>query len=446
MSKLPQDFLNRIEANPLFGNQLAQALEEVPPISVRLNPRKAINDLTLATKVPWCEVGFYLEERPSFTLDPLFHAGTYYPQEAGSMYIDAVLKSLNIPEEPICLDLCAAPGGKSTLIASFLNNKGTLISNEIIRTRAHILAENLTKWGFSNTLVSCNDPKEFNNLPNLFDFVLIDAPCSGEGMFRKDLQARAEWSLESAQHCAIRQQKILADVWDSVKEDGYIIYSTCTFNPAENEENISWMLANFDCEVCPLPAFEGIEKDAKGFGNYFIPGKTQTEGFYCCLLQKKEAYRSNKKFKSSKRNMISTSLFKNELTEKSPHIYFEENQNYFAMTPCTFEVMSMIDKGLYWVKKGVNLGTIQKKGLQPEIDLALSLAFDLKYQKIELSKNQALAYLHGDTFALTGEIGYALLTYKETNLGFIKHLGNRFNNLYPKEWRIRMNIPAAFTI
>ena len=166
MSKLPQDFLNRIEANPLFGNQLALALEEVPPISVRINPRKPINDLTLATKVPWCEVGFYLEERPSFTLDPLFHAGTYYPQEAGSMYIDAVLKSLELPEEPVCLDLCAAPGGKSTLIASFLNNKGTLISNEIIRTRAHILAENLTKWGYSNTLVSCNDPKEFNNLPS----------------------------------------------------------------------------------------------------------------------------------------------------------------------------------------------------------------------------------------------------------------------------------------
>jgi len=262
MSKLPQDFLNRIVANPLFGEKLASALDETPPISVRINPEKENGIQENTKKVTWCDDGFYLETRPSFTLDPHFHAGCYYPQEAGSMYIDAVLKSLELPEEPVCLDLCAAPGGKSTLIASFLKNKGVLISNEIIRTRAHILAENLTKWGFSNTLVACNDPKEFNNFPHLFDLVLIDAPCSGEGMFRKDPQARDEWSLESAQHCAIRQQKILADVWDSVKENGYIIYSTCTFNPAENEENIAWMLENFDCEICPLPAFEGIEKDA----------------------------------------------------------------------------------------------------------------------------------------------------------------------------------------
>jgi 16S rRNA C967 or C1407 C5-methylase (RsmB/RsmF family)/NOL1/NOP2/fmu family ribosome biogenesis protein len=446
MSKLPQDFLNRIVANPLFGEKLASALDESPPISLRINSEKENGIQADAMKVPWCDTGFYLETRPSFTLDPHFHAGCYYPQEAGSMYIDAVLNSLELPEEPVCLDLCAAPGGKSTLIASLLKNKGVLISNEIIRTRAHILAENLTKWGCSNTLVSCNDPKEFNNFPHLFDLVLIDAPCSGEGMFRKDPQARDEWSLESAQHCAIRQQKILADVWDSVKENGYIIYSTCTFNPTENEENIAWMLENFDCEICPLPVFEGIEKDAKGYGNYFIPGKTQTEGFYCCLLQKKEAYHSNKKFKSSKRNVISNSFFKNEFTEKSPHIYFEENQNYYALTPSAFEVMSIIDKGLYWVKKGVNLGTIQKKGLQPEIDLALSLDFDLHYQQLELSKNQALAYLHGDTFALEGEFGYTVLTYQGKKLGFIKHLGNRFNNLFPKEWRIRMNIPKEFTI
>lgn len=446
MSKLPQDFLNRVVANPLFGEKLVAALDEAPPISLRINSEKETQKQAEATKVPWCDNGFYLESRPSFTLDPHFHAGCYYPQEAGSMYIDAVLKSLELPEEPVCLDLCAAPGGKSTLIASFLKNKGVLISNEIIRTRAHILAENLTKWGYSNTLVSCNDPKEFNNFPHLFDLVLIDAPCSGEGMFRKDPQARDEWSLESAHHCAIRQQKILSDVWDSLKENAYIIYSTCTFNPAENEENIEWMLANYDCEVCPLPEFEGMEKDAKGYGHYFIPGKTQTEGFYCCLLQKKEAYHSNKKFKSGKRNVISQRLFNQAFTEKSPHIYFEENQNYYALTPSAFEVMTIIDKGLYWVKKGVDLGTIQKKGLQPAIDLALSFAFDLNYPKIELTKNQALAYLHGDTFALEGNVGYTILQYQGINLGFIKHLGNRFNNLYPKEWRIRMNIPTEFTI
>jgi len=446
MSILPQDFLDRIEANPLFGNKLALALEEHPPISIRLNPNKLNQNFSDLNSVPWCKNGYYLESRPSFTLDPLFHAGTYYPQEAGSMYIDAVLHSLELPENPVCLDLCAAPGGKSTLIASFLGNKGALISNEIIRTRAHILAENLTKWGFSNTLVSCNDPKEFNKLPHLFDLVLIDAPCSGEGMFRKDPNARDEWSLDSAQHCAIRQQKILSDVWGSVKENGYIIYSTCTFNPAENEENIQWMLTNFDCEVCPLPMFDGVKKDAKGFGSYFIPGETESEGFYCCLLRKKECSHSKKKFKTAKRNMISSTLFKNDFIEKSEHCYFEENKHYFAMTPSSFEVMSCIDKGLYWVKKGVDLGTIQKKGLQPEIDLALSLEFDLRYYSVDLTKNQALAYLHGDTFSLDGKLGYMVMTYEGIKLGFIKHLGNRFNNLYTKEWRIRMNIPPEFKL
>ena len=147
MSKLPQDFLNRIVANPLFGEKLASALDESPPISLRINSEKENGIQADAMKVPWCDTGFYLETRPSFTLDPHFHAGCYYPQEAGSMYIDAVLNSLELPEEPVCLDLCAAPGGKSTLIASLLKNKGVLISNEIIRTRAHILAENLTKWG-----------------------------------------------------------------------------------------------------------------------------------------------------------------------------------------------------------------------------------------------------------------------------------------------------------
>ena len=446
MSKLPQDFLNRIVSNPLFGTDLVKALDEIPPISVRNNPFKLLNTFKESEQISWCKNAYYLSERPSFTLDPLFHAGCYYPQEAGSMYIDAVLRSLELPKEPVCLDLCAAPGGKSTLIASFLENRGVLIANEIIRTRAHILAENLTKWGNSNVLVSCNDPKEFNKFQQLFDFVLIDAPCSGEGMFRKDVNARDEWSLESAAFCAVRQQKIIADVWNSVKEDGYILYSTCTFNPAENEENIQWVLANYECEVCELPDFEGIEKDEKGFGFFFIPGKTKTEGFYCCLLQKKEKYYSNKKNKQAKRNQIAKDFFEKQFSEKTELIYFEENQEYFACTPATIGLLNTVDKDLYWIKKGINIGTIQKKGLQPAIDLALCSDLELNYPKIELSKPAALAYLHGDTFQLDGILGYKIVTYEGFNLGFIKHLGNRFNNLFTKEWRIRMNIPTEFSL
>ena len=225
MIPLPKDFIERIENGPLSQTPLLQALDSESPISIRLNDRKSTGQWEHEERVSWCNNGRYLSERPSFTLDPLFHAGTYYPQEAGSMYIDAIVRSLSLPEDPILLDLCAAPGGKSTLLASYLNNRGMLISNEIIRSRSYILAETLTKWGFSNTFVSNNAPADFEKLPSYFDFILVDAPCSGEGMFRKDPNARLEWSLESAAHCAVRQADILDSVWPSLKEDGYLLLS-----------------------------------------------------------------------------------------------------------------------------------------------------------------------------------------------------------------------------
>lgn len=442
MSVLPISFVERIKSSSLFDEKLITALDDEAPISIRLNTKKTLQAFNETQSVAWCENAFYLKERPSFTLDPLFHAGCYYPQEAGSMYIHSVLKTLDLPENPVALDLCAAPGGKSTLLASFLDNKGILISNEVIRTRANILAENITKWGYSNCFVTCNDPKDFKNVPNLFDLILIDAPCSGEGMFRKDIKARAEWSLENAQHCSLRQRRILADVWDSIKEDGYILYSTCTFNPAENEENVSWMLENFNCEVCELPLFEGMLKDSLNFGYYFTPGTTATEGFYCVLLQKKEVFKSNKKPKTNKTNFVSSQLFQSLIDEKIEHAFFEENDNYFAATPFSLDIYSIIDKSLFWIKRGVFVGTKQKKGFNPEIDLALNFSLRNTSETIELTKKEALQYLHGDTFPLEGTIGFKLLTYKSEPLGYIKHLGNRFNNLFPKEWRIRMNLPT----
>jgi len=241
MVKIPEKFQNRIKIQ--FGNdseQFLTSLENSPVISVRKNPKK-ITDLWIDNeKVPWCNEGYYLSQKPIFTLDPLFHAGCYYPQEASSMVVDWILRQIiSIPDNPIVLDLCAAPGGKSTLLASWMDGKGLLVANEIIRNRSLILLENMVKWGYPNCVVTQNSPSDFSPLRHFFDIILVDAPCSGEGMFRKEKKAAEEWSESNAAMCAVRQRKILDEIWGSLKPGGILIYSTCTFNPSKNEENIA---------------------------------------------------------------------------------------------------------------------------------------------------------------------------------------------------------------
>jgi len=248
----PLAFAERVSKDKFLGDKLLQTLNTEAPTSIRYNKAKLSNNLIIQqsnSPIAWCEFAYYIAERPVFTKDPLFPAGVYYPQKAGSIMLGKVIKQLDLPEEPIFLDLCAAPGGKSTLIASFLNEKGLLVSNEVIQARSKILAENLIKWGNTNTVVTNNDPKDFQRLPELFDVIVVDAPCSGEGMFRKDIKARAEWSEGNVDLCAGRQKRIVMDVWDSLKVDGYLIYSTCTFNEQENEANIEWLLNETNAEL-----------------------------------------------------------------------------------------------------------------------------------------------------------------------------------------------------
>ncbi len=443
MQSLPDKFIQRLNDNFPKAEVLIPALDTQSPVSIRLNPNKKrdLNQLEFEEKVTWCEQGHYLKSRPKFTLDPLFHAGCYYPQEAGSMYIESVFKSLSLNDAPVVLDLCAAPGGKSTLLATLLNNHGALISNEVIRSRAFILAENVTKWGYSNCLVTNNDPKDFSALKGSFDVILIDAPCSGEGMFRKDLKSRDEWSEDNANMCSARQKRIVMDVWDSLKENGYIIYSTCTFNPDENENNIAWLLEELNCEVVPMPLFENMQSDSKGYGVYFIPGFTKTEGFYCCLLQKKESIKLNSRIKleilTNLKSKDNISPFINKTNSLS---FWQEGEFTYGAMPTTLDFYRQNQKRLKWMKTGVKLGENQRKGFIPDIELALNPSLINQENAIELTEEQALKYLHGDTFELDSTVGIQLVTYKNQPLGFIKHLGNRFNNLYPKEWRIRMDL------
>lgn len=441
----PIAFEKRVLEDPFLGQPLLDALDSKAPVSVRLHPSKTKPELDFLSEIPWCENGFYLTERPSFTLDPLFHAGCYYPQEAGSMVLDTILRQIPISEEPIVLDLCAAPGGKSTLIASFLDGKGLLVSNEVIQPRSRILKENLAKWGYSNVVVTNNDPKDFERLPDFFDVAVIDAPCSGEGMFRKDPESRNEWSEDNVLLCAARQKRILADVWDTIKPGGYIIYSTCTFNTLENEENVDFAINEFDAELISIDLPLPIRKGRNGSGHYCIPGETEAEGFFVAVLKKQDTEVRKLKYETKKDvKQLSVNALKDlkleEFMDTSQHDFFQWNDSILAFPSAVSQQMQHVVSKLRIVKTGTIVADIQRKGINPHHELAIHKDLCTYSHRIELEKDQALQYLHGDTFSLSGEHGWQLITYKNQTLGWIKHLGNRFNNLYPKEWRIRMRV------
>ena len=434
-------FIQRVEKDPFLGNNLLIALDTIPPVSVRFHPEKVHSKLDILSEVSWCENAFYLKERPSFTLDPLFHAGSYYPQEAGSMVLDTVLRQLDLPTEPTVLDLCAAPGGKSTLIASFLENKGLLVSNEVIQQRARILKENLNKWGYTNTIVTNNDPKDFDRLPDFFDVIVVDAPCSGEGMFRKDANARTEWSEDNVQLCTGRQKRIVMDVWDALSPGGFLIYSTCTFNSNENEENVSWLIDEVGAELIKIQVPATIIEGRNGIGNYCVPGKTETEGFYIAVLQKPSGDKKRQKYMRKGDFVLQKELMDLRNFAKTDEIsIFNWNDKLMAIPKGLEDKMLHVQSQLRLQKMGTTLGEIAKKGIIPNEELALNPFLNCYESKIELEHHQALQYLHGDTFSLAGNQGFQLMTFQNESLGWIKHLGNRFNNLYPKEWRIRMNV------
>jgi 16S rRNA C967 or C1407 C5-methylase (RsmB/RsmF family)/NOL1/NOP2/fmu family ribosome biogenesis protein len=438
---LPPDFVTRVEQDPFLGNSLLEALATEPPTSIRRNPWKQVAELPVDRAIPWSENGYFLSERPLFTLDPLFHAGSYYPQEAGSQLLDAVLKALPLPAEPVILDLCAAPGGKSTLIASFLNNSGLLVSNEVIQARAKILKENLTKWGATNTLVTNNDPADFARVPNTFDCIVVDAPCSGEGMFRKDHAARNEWSQNNVDLCAARQRRIVMDVWDSLNPGGFLVYSTCTFNSQENEENVAWFARESDAEIVHLP-LSFVKPDRSQTGWYALPNELDTEGFYLAVLRKPENNSARKKpAKNPKLQLLKDHSFALPFITDNDLSLIQWQDYVFALPSAFEETAFYLHQQLRVIKLGTELGEVARKGLIPHEALALNpFIRNPELSKIDLSRDQALSYLHGDTFQLEGAHGFQLMTYQNEPLGWIKHLGNRFNNLYPKEWRIRMDV------
>lgn len=438
----PLAFEERVKQDPFLGEELLLALNKETPTAIRLNVQKGKHLFDQEKAIPWSQHGKWLTERPVFTLDPAFHGGAYYPQEAGSQLLDSVLRQLKLPENPVVLDLCAAPGGKSTLILDVLGENGLLVSNEIIPNRAKILKENLTKWGRSNSIVTSNAPKDFQALPELFDLVVIDAPCSGEGMFRKDTEARNEWSEANVEMCATRQQDIVDAIWDSIKPGGYIVYSTCTFNSMENEDNVSWMQEELDAQYISVQS-EYAVTGRNNLGFYGLPHKMDTEGFYIAVLRKDLALPQQQKHKKWKSNLTEVNLDGKlgALVKSDDHKLVQWNKFVFAIPASHSDTVARIQHAMHVIKLGTEIGEITQKGLVPNP----ALAFDENLiaetvQQLELTREEALKYLKGDTFNLAGNKGFSIVKYNGINLGWINHLGNRFNNLYPKEWRIRMRI------
>jgi 16S rRNA C967 or C1407 C5-methylase (RsmB/RsmF family)/NOL1/NOP2/fmu family ribosome biogenesis protein len=429
-------------------DKFQQSFDNELSTSIRINPAKFKGHTDLIP-VKFCDTGYFVPERPVFTLDPFFHSGVYYVQESSSMFLEQVIKQLKLPTGLKALDLCAAPGGKSTHLATLLTGESLLVSNEVIRARGQILSENLKKWGIPNVIVTNNDPRDFQRLPQFFDLLLIDAPCSGEGLFRRDINSTLEWSPENVRMCAQRQRRIIADVWPTLKEGGILIYSTCTYNIAENEENILWLKEFADIEPVTVNISDqwGITiTDIEGFPCYrFYPHKSSGEGFFMAVVRKTKGNEPphHKKIKentlpaSKAEKVTARKLFNDENLEV---LRFEDA--LLAFPSHQLSELFHIRNNLRILHAGVKIGAVKQKDLLPTHELALSTIINRSaIPEIDLNIEEAINYLKRfDISRKTTNPGWNLITYRATPLGLAKNLGSRFNSTFPKEWRIRMSV------
>ena len=388
MTTTPDGFQELLTASVGAGQAevVLDALQQAPSVSVRLNPAKLTEcPFPEATPVPWSPYGYLLKERPVFTLDPLFHAGCYYVQDTSAMYVGHVFRQVTADLQPGCqvLDLCAAPGGKTTDLAASLRerfgDRYTLIANEVMRNRFGVLRANVETWGDARVNCVSRDPSAFGQDP-LFHAILTDVPCSGEGMFRKDAQAVAEWSPKTVEFCAARSRRILSDIWPTLVPGGILIYSTCTFNHLENDDTVAWIASELGADVLPVPAFPPVVNTQ--YGQLLLPGLVPGEGQYVAALRK---------------HGDAAEWAKDALSGASAHFSATEN--------------------------------------------ALSSAEE-EAPVVNVDRETALKYLHGDAIVLPQDapIGPVTIGYQGHPLGPAKNLGKRCNNLYPKNKRIRMNI------
>ena len=478
---LPEDFTAYSKewmGEELFADFM-KGMEENAPTSIRLNPFKCPSNANITEegddieRVPWCPTtGRYLSERRNFTFDPLLHAGLYYVQEASSMFIDLAIREY--VKQPVkMLDLCAAPGGKSTAVRAALPEGSLLFSNEPMRTRSQILAENIQKFGHPDVIVTNNYPRDYKKSKLMFDVILTDVPCSGEGMFRKDEGAIQEWSASNVNSCWQLQREIVSDIWHCLKPGGILIYSTCTFNGHEDEENVLWIEENLGAERLPLPIEENwnitgslLKEDAenkesgktsptlddKNCMYHFIPGRSTGEGLFLAVLRKNDEAKAeeskgkdkkdkkNKKNKEGKKGNQRIAIPENWLNATEEWSYQQTETGISAIHAQWKPLLDEAAQSLKVIHAGIKLGSIKGKDLIPTQSLALSTELNTSHFACEeLTYEDAIKYLRKEAITLSESAprGYVLVTYRHIPLGWVKNLGNRANNLYPQEWKIK---------
>ena len=454
---LPEPFVRRVLADlgEAEGRALCAALDGESPVSVRRNPAKADAAAEFAAlvperAVPWCREGLYLRERPSFTLDTDFHAGAYYVQEASSQFVGYLLEGL-LRSGARVLDLCAAPGGKTTLYASLVGSDGLVVANEIDRRRASVLSDNVRKWGTGNIAVTTCEPRAVCDFEAWFDVVAVDAPCSGEGMFRKDDQARGEWSEGNVRMCAARQDAILREAWRALKPGGTLLYSTCTFNHDEDEGSLERMLAWAGEEVVgaeeiDLGAEWGIVCGAVGPWRTFrfYPHRVCGEGFFAAVARKAPDAGDRTHVPKARRQVVAPVDRKcaGELSrwvcEPARMRFVEIAGTCYAWPSAQAEALQALSGAVPVIYAGVALGQLFKGALKPDPALALYAGIDRSAVAVaELSGERAVAYLRRQEVSPEGLAeGINLICARGRALGFAKRIGGRVNNLYPNSLRI----------
>ena len=420
----------------------AKAFGLPPSVSVRVNPFKVSDPEGFAKEhfgadvrnVPWSPCGFLLGERPVFTLDPLFHCGCYYVQDSSAMAVGSIFRNhlsrfVGLGRPVRVLDLCAAPGGKSTDIAASLQEAFgdgfILVSNEVMRLRASVLADNISMWGDPNVVVTSVDPKAFAGLEGFFDIIVADVPCSGEGMFRKDAKAVEDWSEDTVNLCATRQKRIIADVWPSLRRGGVLVYSTCTFEEAENDAMMEWTADELGGEVCEYDysSLPGVIPTRTG--GLLVPGFVEGEGQFVSALVKTSG--TDGRRLSGKQSVAAAERRKGNLLIHIPESIVREVASLDALRP---------------IQAGVAKGEVKGRDLVPSADWALSLALpENAYPAADLDRETALRFLHRDSIFLNDvPKGFALVRFEGHPLGFVKNLGTRCNNLHPQGRKIKMDV------
>lgn len=451
---LPTEFIHSLKGVPGFDAEafIAAHQQSQGITSIRFNPYKKqyLKEIPFASllkaPVPWANDAWYLTDRPSFTLDPLLHAGAYYVQEASSMFIETILKQvIPNPTTETVLDISAAPGGKTTLLSGYFKH-GIVIANEIIKSRAAILSENIVKWGADNVIVTNNEPRHFERLSQFFDVILLDAPCSGSGLFRKDKQAIEEWSVENVAACSIRQKKISKEIVGCLKPGGLFIYSTCSYSVEEDEYITDYLCNEYGFEsvrvqIQPEWGIVEVQSSLKtAWGYRFFPDKVNGEGFFVAAFKKPNTAESV--FQNWPVATIVTPSAKQtdpiEAMFQIPDSYqfFLQEDSFKIISKAYWQTLLSVSKHLYIKRAGITLGSLKGKDFIPSHELALSLLQLSSVNQIKLNLNEALAYLRKQPCELNGRMGWNVVSYCGLRLGWVKVLPNRVNNYYPSEWRI----------